>query len=148
MVVIYTEGTKVTIKTIMKKDYFWPEGYFEELSKEVNGAEGVILHHNPPNLAFGERESYQVKAGNHQVELELDEFEVLDYTVVQDIQDATHWLAKKDFNIPSASVVIGKRYQLYEDEHDFYIIDEKGINSLIFLLHQGDYIRQEKEDSY
>lgn len=137
----YTNGSLIRITSIQRKDYFWPDNSFEELAAKVNGKEGVILWFNSPSDVFDERVSYQVRVAGIEIEVEPDEFQSL---VVENIEDATHWLAKEDVNNEVASVTPGKHYPvLLDDKEEYHILNDEGTHSLIFLVHSGDYLRLE-----
>lgn len=65
-----------------------------------------------------------------------------EYKITDNITKAQYWLAKEDENNHLSDVTIGKFYKLVWDERELehHIVDDKGIHSLIFLVHEGDYV--------
>lgn len=60
--------------------------------------------------------------------------------IITDFDNATHWIPKQDSSIDGYSdVIIGKYYPIILDkeEDEYFIIDEKGIYSMIYLVHNG-----------
>ncbi|MGM7720624.1 hypothetical protein [uncultured Metabacillus sp.] len=66
----------------------------------------------------------------------------MDYKITDDITKASHWLAKVDENNHLSDVRVGVFYPLEYDqiEDEYFIVDDKGVASLIFLGHEGDYV--------
>ena len=64
------------------------------------------------------------------------------YIVTDDIDEATHWIAREDEKNDVLDVTIGKAYQLIfdENENEHHIIDDFGDSSLIYIVHKGDYV--------
>ncbi|MCD3254361.1 hypothetical protein [Clostridium botulinum] len=69
--------------------------------------------------------------------------------VVEDIFEATHWIAKKDERwkdkYMKCGVLQGNSYKINYQNDDYkapYIIDDFGRESYIFLAHEGDYVVQ------
>lgn len=58
------------------------------------------------------------------------------------ITEAKRWIAYDDENNSFSSVTVGKSYDLHYDEvqQEPYIVDDKGVESLIFLIHHGEFI--------
>ncbi|NEZ47804.1 hypothetical protein FDF74_11490 [Clostridium niameyense] len=68
-------------------------------------------------------------------------------TKVVDIEDATHWIPTYDENIPmNSAVTVGGKYRLVYDkfEDEDCIIDDDGHLSLIYLCHNGDFVKMEE----
>ena len=64
------------------------------------------------------------------------------YKITNNIEEATHWIAKEDENNEFSNVTVGNLYLLLWDEKEYghHIVDDEGIFSLIFLVHNGDYV--------
>jgi len=64
--------------------------------------------------------------------------------VTQDINEATHWLAKEDEEIEGITpyTLYALVYHKYEDE--VYLIDDSGKLGVEYLMHKGDYVVLEK----
>jgi hypothetical protein len=62
---------------------------------------------------------------------------------VENFEDATHWVATEDENNGYSRVTVGIAYALNWDNsnEEHYIIDDRGLKSLIFLAHNGDLIK-------
>lgn len=60
--------------------------------------------------------------------------------LANDIKEATHWLAEEDKDAPEYSNVIADSlYEIAYDEkeEEYYVIDEEGLRSMIYLAHKG-----------
>lgn len=60
------------------------------------------------------------------------------------IEEATHWTPTEDEGAywDWTHVTIGNEYELkYDDsEQEYYIVNDEGIMSLIFLCHNGEFV--------
>lgn len=63
---------------------------------------------------------------------------------VKDFSEATHWVAMNDENSDVNGVTVGKAYEIRrnEMEQEYYIIDDRGLASLIFLASNGKLIKR------
>jgi Uma2 family endonuclease len=63
------------------------------------------------------------------------------YRITNELEKATHWIPYGDSNNDSASVTVGKPYELIlDDEKELSIIDNKGNFSQIYMVHNGDFV--------
>jgi hypothetical protein len=62
---------------------------------------------------------------------------------VENFEEATNWVATEDENNEYSGVTVGRAYALNWDNssEEYYIIDDRGLKSLIFLAHNGDLIK-------
>lgn len=67
----------------------------------------------------------------------------MNYTVTDDFDKATHWLAEKDDSVDHYNdVLIGKFYPVLYEQHEdeYYVVDEKGFQSMIYMVHEGKFV--------
>ncbi len=66
----------------------------------------------------------------------------VDYHVVRNIEDATHWLACEDCNAELSCVTPDCLYSVCFDqqEQQYYVIDNDGYRSFVDLCHKGEYV--------
>lgn len=65
------------------------------------------------------------------------------YTITEDFDKATHWLAEYDEDIIEYDgVIVGKLYPVSydEQEEEYYVEDENGDLSMIWLMHEGKFV--------
>lgn len=74
----------------------------------------------------------------------------MEYTLTNNIEEATHWLSLFDSDSPVRdSVIPHKTYELYKLKDDigfkeYFILDENGNFSMIYLCHKGVYVREKE----
>jgi hypothetical protein len=70
----------------------------------------------------------------------------LGYFIVDDINEATHWLAyEDDKSIIKENITPQRKYELeYIKDvfgYDFFIKNDKGQYSMAYMVHKGDFIK-------
>lgn len=72
----------------------------------------------------------------------------MNYTSVEKIQEATHWMSLPDFESPlSDSILPHKAYELIKmkddiDFEDYFIIDENGDCIMAYIAHKGFFAKE------
>lgn len=53
------------------------------------------------------------------------------------------WIPKADDNCPDVHVTVGKAYDMQwcEREEEHFIVDDEGVESLIYLVHDGEFVK-------
>jgi hypothetical protein len=61
------------------------------------------------------------------------------YKKVTNLEEATHWIPERDENNLMSNVTVGQPYKIYfdQEEQEYFVIDNEGLRSLVFLAHNG-----------
>ncbi|MGG0667778.1 hypothetical protein ABE073_04530 [Lederbergia citrisecunda] len=71
--------------------------------------------------------------------------------ITKSIEEASHWLAEEDEDaINYQGVKAGNLYSIeYDDtEQEYYIVDEMGSHSMIYLAHEGSFVTVVEDQHY
>ena len=72
----------------------------------------------------------------------------MEYTSVNNIADATHWISLPDADSPVRdSIIPHKTYKLHKikddiDFEEYYIIDENNNYAMTYICHKGMFVKE------
>lgn len=79
----------------------------------------------------------------------------INYTIVNNVEDATHWIAYTDEkSCVKEWIIPGKVYELVKlieqwndgEEEEYFILSEDGYHSMYYMTHNGDFIIAKDKD--